>query len=407
MESYPSINGSTPKSYPSFWYAFDAGPARFYVLTTAWADGNIGSGSVYANDAAAHWTPSSAEYQWLANDLATHPRSLKFAFWHYPLYADSSSQGSDTSIQGGAGTLQGLLDANNVNIAFNGHAHGYERNAPDSAGLVSYVLGNGGAALGSVSGCSSFDLYAIGSSGSHCGAAPAPASNANVFGFAKVTVNGQQVTVTPTDSLGNTYDIKTYTFPSSEPDNTPPSVPMNVRQPSPGPRGQVNLAWDASTDTVGVTGYSVYRDGNLLAELPGTGTTYADTAAAPATTYSYQVLATDAAGNSSALSTPATITATGPADVQAPTPPGNLTATSPSSSQVNLSWTASADDVRVIGYEVSRDGTVLESVPDIATTFSDQNAQPGTTATYSVRAFDATGNDSTPATVTATTPSTY
>ena len=22
MENYPSINGSTPKSYPSFWYAF-------------------------------------------------------------------------------------------------------------------------------------------------------------------------------------------------------------------------------------------------------------------------------------------------------------------------------------------------------------------------------------------------
>ena len=178
MENYPSINGSTPKSYPSFWYAFDAGPARFYVLTTSWADGNIGTGSVYANDAAAHWTPSSAEYQWLANDLATHPRSVKFAFWHYPLYADSSGQPSDTSIQGGPGTLQGLLNANNVNIAFNGHAHGYERNAPDAAGLVSYVFGNGGAALGSVSGCSPFDLYAIGSSRSHCGAAPAPASNA-------------------------------------------------------------------------------------------------------------------------------------------------------------------------------------------------------------------------------------
>ena len=71
-------------------------------------------------------------------------------------------------------------------------AHGYERNAPDAAGLVSYVFGNGGAALGSVSGCSPFDLYAIGSSRSHCGAAPAPTStNANVFGFAKVTVNGR------------------------------------------------------------------------------------------------------------------------------------------------------------------------------------------------------------------------
>src|SRR5207247_7071897 len=55
MENYPSINGSTPKSYPSMWYAFDAGPARFYILTAAWADGNIGTGSVYQNDRDAHW----------------------------------------------------------------------------------------------------------------------------------------------------------------------------------------------------------------------------------------------------------------------------------------------------------------------------------------------------------------
>src|SRR6476469_6021775 len=162
MEPYPSINGSNPTSYPSFWYAFDAGGARFYVLTTSWGDQNIGTGSVYANDAAAHWTPSSAEYQWLQADLAAHPGALKFAFWHYPLYADSSGQPSDSFLQGGAGTLQGLLDQYGVAIAFNGHAHGYERNLPDPAGLVSYVFGNGGAALGSVSGCHTFDAFAIG-----------------------------------------------------------------------------------------------------------------------------------------------------------------------------------------------------------------------------------------------------
>ena len=114
------------------WYAVDAGPARFYMLTAAWADGNIGTGSVYQNDRDAHWLPNSAEYQWLKDDLAAHPNALKFAFWHYPLYADSSSQPSDTFLQGGTGTLQGLLNQNNVAIAFNGHAHGYERNRPDA-----------------------------------------------------------------------------------------------------------------------------------------------------------------------------------------------------------------------------------------------------------------------------------
>lgn len=403
MEDYPSINGSTPRSYPSFWYAFDAGRARFYILTAAWADSNVGTGSVYANDAAAHWTPSSAEYQWFQNDLATHPRSLKFAFWHYPLYSDSSSQPSDTFLQGGPGTLQGLLNANNVNLAFTGHAHFYERNRADPAGMVSYVVGNGGAALGRVSSCSPFDLYAIGSSGSHCGSAPAPASNANVFGFVKVTVNGQQVTVAPTDELGRTFDLQTYTFPSSEPDSTPPSVPANVQAQSP-QRGQVTLQWAASTDNVGVTGYLVYRNGALLTTLTGTGTTYTDNTVAPAVSYSYQIRASDAAGNQSGLSAPATVVVTGPADTQPPTAPGNLGATAVSSSQVNLSWTASSDDVRVTGYRVTRNGSLLQSLPGNATSYSDDTAQPATTYTYSVAAFDATGNTSAASATTATTP---
>lgn len=143
------------------WYAFDAGPARFYVLTAAWADGNIGTGSVYQDDRDAHWLPTSAEYQWLKRDLEAHPTALKFAFWHCPLYADSSGQPSDSYLQGKSGTLQGLLDQNNVAMAFNGHAHGYQRNRPDSVGLVTHVLGNGGVALGRVSGCTPVDLYAI------------------------------------------------------------------------------------------------------------------------------------------------------------------------------------------------------------------------------------------------------
>ena len=192
MESYPSINGSDPASYPSMWYAFDAGPVRFYALTAAWSDANIGHGTDYEDDHDAHWTTNSAEYQWLKNDLAAHPNSLKFAFLHYPLYADSGTQGSDTYLQGGSGTLQGLLNQYGVNIAFNGHAHGYERNKADAGGMVSYVFGNGGADLGAVSGCKSYDLYAIGLNGTHCGAAPSGLSNDHVYGFAKVKVDGRQ-----------------------------------------------------------------------------------------------------------------------------------------------------------------------------------------------------------------------
>jgi hypothetical protein len=217
MEPYPSVHGSRPASYPSLWYAFDAGGARFYALTSAWADGNRGSGTSYSDDVAAHWTPSSPEYRWLEADLAAHPKALKLAFWHYPLYSDSQGQRSHVGLQGGAGTLQGLLNRNRVAMVFNGHAHGYERNAPDGAGMVSYVFGNGGGSLGPLGTCHAYDRYAIAANGTACGSAPHGVGNDRVFGFGKVTVAGRTVTVTPTDSLGRTFDVQTYTFPATGP----------------------------------------------------------------------------------------------------------------------------------------------------------------------------------------------
>jgi chitodextrinase len=404
MENYPSINGSTPKSYPSMWYAFDAGPARFYILTAAWADGNIGTGSVYQNDRDAHWLPTSAEYQWLKRDLEAHPTALKFAFWHYPLYADSSGQPSDTYLQGGGGTLQGLLDQNNVAMAFNGHAHGYQRNRPDAAGLVTYVLGNGGAALGRVSGCTPVDLYAIGAGGSHCGAAPAGLTDDHVFGFAKVTVNGRQVTVTPTDEAGRTYDVQTYSFAGSEPDTQAPTAPTVTATAV--STSRIAVSWSGATDNVGVTGYRVFRDGVQIAEQ--TGTTYTDTTASPDTSYSYTVVALDAAGNVSPPSAPVTVSTTGAPDGTPPTQPGSLTATAPSSSQVNLSWSASTDNVGVTGYKIYRNGTLLSSTPPGGTpptSYTDDTATPGTAYTYSVSAVDAAGNESTKANASITTPS--
>jgi chitodextrinase len=68
----------------------------------------------------------------------------------------------------------------------------------------------------------------------------------------------------------------------------------------------VGLAWDASTDNVGVTGYDVYRDGSLLTTVSGTSAT--DSAVAASTSYMYTVKAHDAAGNSSASGTALSVT---------------------------------------------------------------------------------------------------
>src|SRR6478752_4755550 len=291
-------------------------------------------------------------------------------------------------------------------MVFNGHAHGYQRNKPDSAGLVSYVLGNGGAALGRVSGCSPYDLYAIGSGGSHCGAAPAGLSNDHVFGYAKVTVNGRQVTVTPTDEMGRTYDIQTYTFPSSEPDSTPPTAPTTVTGTVVS-TSRIDVSWSGATDNVGVTGYHLFRDGVQIADQAGTS--FTDSTASPDTSYSYTVVAVDAAGNVSPASAPATVSTTGAPDGTPPSQPGNLTATAASSSQVNLTWTASTDNVAVTGYRVYRDGTQLQTPtpPDATppTTYTDDTAQPGTAYSYQVSAVDAAGNESAKASAAVSTPS--
>ena len=176
------------------------GNTRFYILDGAFGDstgGYLGDRQAHFNGPVAGCAICGAELTWLTNDLASHPAAHKFAFWHYPLYADSSSQGSDGFLSGPQ-NLEGVLASYGVNIVFNGHAHFYERNYPQIPGssLVSYVTGGGGDPLGGVSGHSSFDAYAR-----------------SIFHFLKVTVSGSSVTVTPTDENGVTFDVQTYTFP--------------------------------------------------------------------------------------------------------------------------------------------------------------------------------------------------
>ena len=58
----------------------------------------------------------------------------------------------------------------------------------------------------------------------------------------------------------------------------------------------------------------------------------------------------------------------GTTDTQAPTPPGNLSATAVSSSQITLAWTASTDNVAVTGYRVERcQGTGCATFAQVAT----------------------------------------
>ncbi|SIQ95229.1 Endo-1,4-beta-D-glucanase Y [Paenibacillus macquariensis] len=189
------------------------------------------------------------------------------------------------------------------------------------------------------------------------------------------------------------------------PDTQAPTTPTNLTTTVVS-SNQINLNWTASTDNVGVVGYQVFR-GSTQVGTP-TGTTFNDTGLTASTAYSYKVKAVDAAGNLSANSNTATATTTATTptpDTQAPTAPSNLTTTVISSNQINLNWTASTDNVGVVGYQVFRGSTQVGT--PTGTTFNDTGLTPSTAYSYKVKAIDAAGNLSANSnTATATTSST-
>ena len=198
-------------------------------------------------------------------------------------------------------------------------------------------------------------------------------------------------TVSALDAAGNESALSTgATVRTTGPDVTPPTVPTGGSGTLSEP-GVVALAWNTSTDNVGVDHYAVYRDGAQI----GTATTaaYSDATVAPDVGYAYTVEAVDAAANRSAPSDPIAVS-TG--DSEPPTVPTGVTATAAGPNSVTLSWTASTDDRAVAAYDVFRDGTPVATVDAPATTYTDPQALSSTTYAYTVVAVDQAGNRSAP-----------
>jgi chitodextrinase len=396
-ETYASVNGSAVADYPSAWYAFDAGGARFYVLDAAWADNNAapgqGTGTAYENEAASHWAPTSPEYLWLQADLAAHPSGLKFAFFHYPMYSDQPSENSDTSLQGPA-SLQGLLTTHNVNMAFSGHAHIYQRSSsggPKPA-IVYYTTGGGGALAQSTGACGLTDQYAVGWSytgdhGTACGSAPLPTSDAQVYHFLKVSVSGSSVTVTPTDSTGRTFDVRTYSF------TTLPDTYLDTTPPVGATSSTATFTFHASAG--GQTSFACSLDGAVPSTCsnPKTYTGLAQQA------HTFSVRATI-----KGVQDPIPATYTWTVDSTPPGAPPNLATTAVSAFSVGLGWNAASDNTGVTGYDLYRDGVLFASLGAV-TTYTDSTVLGGSTHTYFLKARDIAGNVSpASATVTVSTP---
>ena len=105
------------------------------------------------------------------------------------------------------------------------------------------------------------------------------------------------------DAATNLSDpSNTATVTVTPPDLEAPTAPQNLTADAVG-GGQADLAWDASSDNVAVTGYRIYRNGQAVATIDP-ATSYSDTV--PPGDYTYVVRALDAADTSRDPATPRT-----------------------------------------------------------------------------------------------------
>ena len=126
-------------------------------------------------------------------------------------------------------------------------------------------------------------------------------------------------TLTASNSAGSSTAAVTVVVSSSA-DSQPPTPPTLYSATASSPT-EVDLAWTASTDNVGVTGYQILRNGSAISSISASAHTYADGSVSPNSTYTYSVKAFDAAGNYSAGSNSIQVVTPFPS-----TPPGSCPA---------------------------------------------------------------------------------
>jgi hypothetical protein len=140
-----------------------------------------------------------------------------------------------------------------------------------------------------------------------------------------------------------------------------------------------NTAFDAATafTTTGVTTHT-----SALTNLQNS------------TSYTYYIQCRDSVGNvgQSTIAFSVDAPPQTPADTTAPSAPSSLSATANSSTQINLSWSASTDNVGVTQYQIFRNGGTTAIGQTAGLTFQDTGRTPSTQYTYTVKALDAAGN---------------
>jgi hypothetical protein len=215
--------------------------------------------------------------------------------------------------------------------------------------------------------------------------------------------NGQQATF-GVKAVNDVGDSPMSSQASATP-RTTPDAPQSLSAQS--GNGEVTLSWSAPANDGGasVTQYTIYRTGNTnsvqqVATVSGSTTSHTITGLANGQQYSYEVTATNAAGEGPASNG---VSAT-PGDV--PSAPQSLSADA-GEGQIEFSWSAPADNggSQVTDYRIYRvDGNSRTQITTVSgTSYTDTGLASGQEYSYEVTAVNDVGEGQASSQVTAQT----
>ena len=233
----------------------------------------------------------SPQETWLRQDLAAHSNSCVLAYWHHPLF----SSGEDGY---NAVTLPFWQDlyAYGADVVLDGHAHEYERFAPQNPqgavdstyGITEFVDGTGGQGFEPV----------------EPQAANSVVLRDGVFGVLQLTLHSTSTDFKFVDAAGAFSDSGTVNCHGAPP-ATGPTTPTGVDGTT--GNGQVTVSW--TPDSGQISSYTVTASpGGASVTVPGTAATAVVPGLTNGTAYTFVVTATNSAGTSlpSAASRPIT-----------------------------------------------------------------------------------------------------
>lgn len=170
------------------------------------------------------------------------------------------------------------------------------------------------------------------------------------------------------------------------PDNEPPGSVGGLSASNTG-LTSVTLNWNIPTDNIGVSGYEVYKD-NVLLTTSNTNSIEIN-GLLPGSTYDFEIVALDAVGNRSTNNSVLEVITL--SDDEAPSEITDLNGSNISMTTVDLSWSASTDNVSVVGYDIYRNNILINS--DHQSSFFTANGLVSDTDySFHVIAKDGSGN---------------